>query len=422
MGTGQHSGNSRYSVIEICAGAGGQALGLEKAGFDHELAVELDAHACTTLRQNRDWDVRQGDVADKTVWDPAKYAGVSLLAGGVPCPPFSIAGQQLGASDERDLFAWAVEQVATVKPRALMLENVRGLSTPRFAAYRQRILDRLGKLGYEPFWKLLNACDFGVPQLRPRFVLVALRPEDAPYFAWPSQTVASPTVGTALHDLMAADGWRYADAWRNLANDVAPTIVGGSKKHGGADLGPTRAKAAWMSLSVDGKGIADAPPLRTARHPKTNPPRLTIEMVTRLQGWQDDDGWQFSGRKTAQYRQIGNAFPPPVAEAVGTSVFRAFDHAALTESSDLAMAEDELFTLLRRHPEGISESLISQNVPNLAGEYLDKRIAELSLDFEVLCSFVGNERAYRLGNFKGFVGQNDHFRHEYLAENRSKVS
>ncbi|MGH3296992.1 MAG: DNA cytosine methyltransferase, partial [Trebonia sp.] len=93
----------------------------------------------------------------------AAYAGVDLLAGGVPCPPFTIAGKQLGATDERDLFAWAIELCGLVRPRALMLENVRGLSLPRFAAYRQHVLDRLAELGYAADWRLLHASDYGVP-------------------------------------------------------------------------------------------------------------------------------------------------------------------------------------------------------------------------------------------------------------------
>jgi DNA (cytosine-5)-methyltransferase 1 len=126
---------SQYRVVEICAGAGGQSLGLELAGFEHDLSVELDPNAAATLRHNRPhWKVAVGDVANPTVWDPASYTGVDLLAGGVPCPPFTIAGKQLGATDERDLFAWAIELCGTVQPRALMLENVRGLSLPRFAA------------------------------------------------------------------------------------------------------------------------------------------------------------------------------------------------------------------------------------------------------------------------------------------------
>src|ERR1051325_10056425 len=117
-----------FKVVEICAGAGGQSLGLEKAGFEHELAVELDANACNTLRFNRPgWKIAEGDVANPDVWNPADYAGIDLLAGGVPCPPFTIAGKQLGATDERDLFPEALRLVRECEPKAILLENVRGI-------------------------------------------------------------------------------------------------------------------------------------------------------------------------------------------------------------------------------------------------------------------------------------------------------
>ena len=260
-------------VVEICAGAGGQALGLERAGFEHALAVELDASACATLRANRPgWKVAHGDVADPEVWEPEAYAGVDLVAGGVPCPPFTVAGRQLGAADERDLFAWAVELCGRVRPRALLLENVRGLSLNRFGAYRQHVLDRLRELGYVPGWQLLHASDFGVPQLRPRSVLVAVRAQDAPWFRWPAPSeVAPPTVGETVGDLMGARGWPGADRWAGRASGIAPTIVGGSKKHGGADLGPTRAKRAWAELGVDGLGLADEAP-GPGRRPRPDAP------------------------------------------------------------------------------------------------------------------------------------------------------
>src|SRR5439155_7351516 len=141
--------------------AGGQALGLERAGFEHVLAVELDSSACGTLRANRPaWKVAEGDVADRDLWRPEDYRGVALLAGGVPCPPFSVAGKQLGATDERDLFAWAVELTDVIRPKALMLENVRGLSSSRFDGYREAVATRLEELGYWSEWRLLQASDF----------------------------------------------------------------------------------------------------------------------------------------------------------------------------------------------------------------------------------------------------------------------
>jgi DNA (cytosine-5)-methyltransferase 1 len=310
-----------FTCLEICAGAGGQSLGLEQAGFAHVAAVEIDPHACETLRLNRPgWDVIELDVHH---FKGVDYRGVDLLAGGVPCPPFSIAGKQLGADDERDLFPQALRLVEESEPTAVMLENVRGLATARFARYREQVLDRLRGLGYETEWQVLNASEFGVPQLRPRFILVAMTPEVREHFEWPSPVGTPPTVGEVLHDLMAARGWPGAGAWAAKANGIGPTLVGGSRKHGGPDLGPTRAREAWLGLHVDGKALADAPP--GPADPLHHIPRLTLRMAAALQGFPRN--WLISGRKTAGYRQIGNAFPPPVAQAVGRSIRSAIEAA-----------------------------------------------------------------------------------------------
>ncbi|MDA8322552.1 MAG: DNA (cytosine-5-)-methyltransferase [Actinomycetota bacterium] len=309
----------RLTSVEICAGAGGQALGLEQAGFAHQAVVEIDASACETLRINRgaDWKIVEGDVRNL---DGRGYAGIDLFAGGVPCPPFSIAGRQLGADDDRDLFPQALRMIEAAGPRAVLLENVRGLAAARFDGYRGQVLGRLARLGYRAWWQLIQASEHGVPQLRPRFVLVAIREPWAARFTWPEPSPAPPpTVGVVLADLMAAGGWPGAAAWRDRAGQIAPTLVGGSKKHGGPDLGPTRARQAWRRLGVDGLGVADAPP--GPHFPPDAAPRLTVPMVARLQGFPDD--WRFYGRKTAAYRQVGNAFPPPVARALGAAIAAA---------------------------------------------------------------------------------------------------
>ena len=424
---------SKPTVIEICAGAGGQALGLEQAGFEHELAIELDAHAAATLRANLGEDrVREGDVADTTVWDPRDHVGhVDLLAGGVPCPPFSIAGKQLGALDERDLFAWAVETASIVRPRALLLENVRGLSTPRFAAYRQHVLDRLRDLGYVGDWRVLHASDYGVAQLRPRFVLVALRPEDMPYFQWPKAEPTSETVGSVLFEMMKVDGWEHAAKWSAIASEIAPTIVGGSKKHGGADLGPTRAKAAWRRLGVDGMGLANLPPQPGDDDPSVTPPKLTVDMVARLQGWNAQDSahqkWldNLSGRKTAKYRQLGNAFPPPVARAVGTQIERALAHEGSAEvlPESTRIVHDQLYRVMRS-AEGYltADAIIRATGTSLDAPAFERRLAHLSADFSIDVKATSRGPAYKLGEFKAFIGQDDHRRNDYLVKNRSKVS
>lgn len=308
------------SVFEICAGGGGQALGLERAGFDCVGAVEIDRHACDTLRLNRtSWNIIESDV--HTV-NGAAFQGVDLLAGGVPCPPFSIAGKQLGSNDDRDLFPEALRLASEIRPRAILLENVPGFASGKFKHYRTALFAKLRRLGYTADFRILNACDFGVPQLRPRCVIVALREPDAGCFRWPEgSTESPPSVADAVGDLMASRGWKGAALWKRQASGIAPTIVGGSKKHGGPDLGPTRARQQWAALGVNGLGVADEPPSRDYRKDAT--PKLTVRMVARIQGFPDD--WQFSGRKTAAYRQVGNAFPPPVAEAVGRAILRALE-------------------------------------------------------------------------------------------------
>lgn len=319
-----------FTALEICAGGGGQALGLELAGFHHAGVVEFEPQFCTTLRKNRPhWNVVQQDIRNLH-WED--FAGVDLLAGGVPCPPFSVAGKQLGKNDERDMFPAALRLVESIKPRAVLLENVPGFAAGKFESYRREILARLVRLGYQPEFKVLQAANYSVPQLRPRCIVVALKPKDTEFFSWPIETGAPRTVGETLVDLMASNGWPGAESWARRACGIAPTIVGGSKKHGGPDLGPTRAKRQWRELSVDGMGIADAAP--GEKFAENGLPRLTLRMVARLQSFPDD--WEFSGGKTVAYRQIGNAFPPLVARAVGLSLRRALlrERTAFVHSKD----------------------------------------------------------------------------------------
>ena len=300
--------------IEVCAGAGGQALGLEMAGFEHVALVEYEKDYCDTLKRNRpNWNVICGDIRD---FDGLQYRfQVDLLAGGVPCPPFSVAGKQLGAEDERDLFPEMLRLVGEICPKAVMIENVRGFLDPVFEGYRKNIFEQLDKLGYKAKIKLLQASDYGVPQLRPRIVIIGIRKDIRKEFEYPeSRPAETKTVGETLGDLMKEKGWDGAEAWIRKADKIAPTIVGGSKKHGGPDLGPVRARKAWMELGVDGLGVANEAPEKEFQ----GNPRLTPRMIARIQGFPDD--WDFGKRKTAACRMIGNAFPPPVAKAVGEKI------------------------------------------------------------------------------------------------------
>lgn len=319
------------TCVEICAGAGGQALGLAMAGFVHVALVEYEEEYCKVLKQNRpEWNVICADVHH---FNGHLYQGVDLLAGGVPCPPFSVAGKQLGQEDERDLFPEAIRLIKEIRPRAVMLENVRGFLDSGFDEYRNHIFASIQKLGYVTHIQLLNASDYGVPQLRPRVVIIGIRKDQLGAFDYPDKKPNSTrSVGEVLYDLMVQNGWNGAKQWAAKANRIAPTLVGGSKKHGGPDLGPVRARRAWAELGVDGRGIAN-----TAPEPDfEGMPRLTSRMMARIQGFPDT--WTFGEKKTAACRMIGNAFPPPVAQAVGEKIKECLEYDCVNRECEISFS------------------------------------------------------------------------------------
>ncbi|MET4924323.1 DNA (cytosine-5-)-methyltransferase [Streptomyces sp. PSRA5] len=348
----------KFTSVEICAGAGGQAVGLHNALFKHLALIEIDKHACATLRknvtENEEWngcEVIEEDLKGLDLNDLKKNLrlklgldedekfeeSLDLLAGGVPCPPFSVAGKQLGQDDERDLFPTMLKMVKSLQPKAVMIENVRGLLDKKFESYCDGIEKDLKELGYEKcFWDILEAKDFGVPQLRPRAILVAMKGQYAKHFRWTKRpSIPGRTVAEALESSMrdrfdSVDDPRadaaYADWHQKASRGVAPTVVGGSKKHGGADLGPTRAKKAWGELGVCGLGVANDPDEMVDKERDLfaqKGPKLTVRQAATIQGF--PDSWKFHGRKTAAYRQVGNAFPPPVAQAVGEWIAAALE-------------------------------------------------------------------------------------------------
>ncbi|MGP4002903.1 DNA cytosine methyltransferase [Streptomyces sp. 8N706] len=313
---------AHLTSLEICAGAGGQALGLERAGFTPVLLIDSDENSCKTLQLNRPrWEVLRTDVLD---FDPEEYPttyDVDLLAGGLPRVRSAATVLRPERGRERELLEAAVWLAHSVQPRAILLENVPDLATSeKFEGIRAWMADNLAHVGFRITWRVLDAADFGVSQHRKQAFLVALREREFPLFQWPEPSGESPrTVGELLGPSMASGGWPGAAAWAAKADTLAPAIVGGSANRGGADLGPSGTKRAWERLGVNGNSIADGIP--GPDFPPESLPKLNVRHAAMIQGFPDQ--WRFFGRKTSVYRQVGHASPPPVAEAVGRSIAAA---------------------------------------------------------------------------------------------------
>ncbi|SEQ32111.1 DNA (cytosine-5)-methyltransferase 1 [Streptomyces sp. yr375] len=319
----------RLTSLEVCAGAGGLAVGLEQAGFDPVLVLDNRPVACETLRANRpQWDVREIDVLDFDPVDEKQVYDVHLLSGGLPrVKSPAAAGRTRGDDAELSVLKATVDLIYGVQPQAILLENVPDLvRKPDYQLVRKVIAEELRHLGYRFQWRVVNAKDHGVPQSREVGLLVAFKGDLIDRFEWP-HSYAGPrrSVGETLRASMGVRGWHDAAKWAAQADTIAPTIVGGSWDRGGADLGPTGAKRKWARIGVDGGTVADQVPdaefvwdPALGRHGLVP---LTVAQVALLQGF--DPEWRIAGRKTAQYRQVGNATPPPLARTLGEAIAAA---------------------------------------------------------------------------------------------------
>ncbi|MFJ2832096.1 DNA cytosine methyltransferase [Streptomyces sp. NPDC087263] len=325
--------SSALSFLEICAGAGGLALGLESAGFSPVALLDTDDKALATLFANRpEWKLVEEDL---NVFDPEGYPevyDVDLLSAGTPRVKSMATINRKDDQSARKLVKAALYLVGVVRPRAVLLENVPGLiSKDDFSEVRKEIEEELQHLGFRLFKNVLNARDFGVPQSREHGFIVALREPYAEAFTWPASLPEPPPhVGDVLYESMASRGWPHARDWARQAGIVAPTLVGGSDKRGGPDLGPERAKAIWERVGINGGTLADQPPgpedgwVRGGERKEL--PALTLAQTALLQGFPST--WQIAGRKTRGYRQVGQAVPPPLATAVGRQISAALNVAA----------------------------------------------------------------------------------------------
>lgn len=320
----------RLRSLDVCAGAGGLALGLEQAGFDPVLLVDSRPVACASLHRNRPgWNVLETDLMD---FDPVEHRqtyDVDLLSAGLPRVKATASMGRADSAAELKILKATVMLMHGVRPRALLIENVPDLVLgPDYQPIREFVEAELAHLGYRHRWFVLNAMDHGVPQDRRQGILVAFQGAGMDAFVTPAADSESPiTVGEALGQSMASRGWTGAVSWAKQADRVAPTLVGGSWNRGGPDLGPTGTKKAWARMGVDGGTVADEVPGPDFRwDPALGRPgmmALTVAQAACLQGFPPD--WEFAGGKTARYRQVGHASPPPVGRALGQAIREALD-------------------------------------------------------------------------------------------------
>lgn len=335
--------NNVYTVLELFAGAGGMALGLEKAGLKSVLLNEIDSHACKTLRKNRpEWNVVEGDVS-QVDFTPYRNT-VDVLAGGFPCQAFSYAGKKLGFEDTRGtLFFEFARAAKEINPKVLLAENVRGLLNHDDGRTLETIKNIITDLGYTLFEpRVLKAIFYKVPQKRERLIIVAVRNDlaDGIDYEWPSSYNKILTLKDALKkgdlydsDVPESEGQKYPKRkaeilsmvppggyWRDLPEDIQKEYMLKSFYLGGGKTGMAR-RLSWDEPSLT---LTCAPAQKQTErcHPEETRP-LTVREYARIQTFPDD--WVFEGPMSAKYKQIGNAVPVNLSFAVGKSVVHLLD-------------------------------------------------------------------------------------------------
>ncbi|MGJ3352443.1 DNA (cytosine-5-)-methyltransferase [Providencia sp. Je.9.19] len=350
----------KFTVLELFAGAGGMALGLEKAGLSAVMLNEIDKHACNTLRLNRpDWNVVEGDVAGI---DFSQYKGkVDVLAGGFPCQAFSYAGKKMGFEDTRGtLFFEFARAVQEVQPKILLAENVRGLLNHDDGKTLQTIVNAIDEIGYSLITpKVLKAIFYQVPQKRERLILVAIRKDllNSIDYEWPSPYHKVMTMRDALKagelfetDVPISEGQKYPKRkqeilslvpqggyWRDLPEDIQKEYMQKSYYLGGGKTGMAR-RLSWDEPSLT---LTCSPAQKQTErcHPEETRP-LAVREYARIQTFPDN--WEFSGPITAKYKQIGNAVPVNLSYAIGRSLVRALN--SLEQKEVVAHCDEELLS------------------------------------------------------------------------------
>lgn len=341
-GAGIVKSKKTKTCIELFAGAGGLALGLEKAGFEEIGLVEFDAKACETLRINRpEWNVIEEDIVEVSKRDllkefKLKEGELDLLSGGYPCQSFSYAGKKLGLDDVRGtMFYYYAEFLRQLKPKMFLAENVKGLTTHDKGRTIQTMIAVFEELGYSVEWKVLNAWNYGVAEKRQRVVIIGIRNDlkGKVKFEYPKPHDYKPVLRDALKDVPDSPGAKYPESkkkvfdlvppggyWRDLPDDVARDYMKSCYFMGGGRTGIAR-RISWNEPCLT---LTCSPMMKqTDRcHPDESRPFTTREYA-RIQSFPDE--WEFAGKVSDIYKQIGNAVPVNLAKCVGESIMEALN-------------------------------------------------------------------------------------------------
>ncbi|MCY0894653.1 MAG: DNA (cytosine-5-)-methyltransferase [Acidibacillus sp.] len=312
-------------TVELFAGAGGLALGMELAGLSTEALIEIDNAACQTLKHNRpQWNVINEDVRNI---DFTQYKGVDVVTGGFPCQAFSYAGKKLGFDDVRGtMFFEFARAIKEIQPKMFIGENVRGLINHDNGRTLNTIVDILSELGYKVRWELLNAVNYGVPQKRERIIIVGTLPGYEYNFPKPEERIVP--LKDALFNVPESEGMQYSSnrkrilemvppggCWRDLPEDVQKEFMGKSYYSGGGRTGMAR-RLSWDEPSLT---LTTSPSQKQTErcHPDEIRP-FTIREYARIQTFPDD--WEFIGTVSDRYKQIGNAVAVRFAYKLGKSI------------------------------------------------------------------------------------------------------
>ena len=346
---------SDFTVVELFAGAGGLALGLEKAGLKNVFLNEFDKDCVATLRRNRpNWNITHKDIKD------VDFKGIEadVLTGGFPCQAFSHAGKRLGFEDTRGtLFFEFARAVKEIQPKIFWAENVSGLANHDSGRTLKTMIEVLTSLGYKVKYKILDAVNYSVPQKRKRIIIIGTK--DKINFEFPTSHKNITTLKDALQGVPSSLGTKYSErrkkvldlvppggSWINLPKDIQKEFMGKSLFSGGGKRGMAR-RISWDEPCLT---LTTSPSQKQTErcHPEETRP-FTVREYARIQTFPDN--WEFAGSVSSQYKQIGNAVPVKLAEEVGKQIIKALSN------TNEKIIEEPIQTNLRAFSYPLRESL-----------------------------------------------------------------